>query len=75
MMQMHDAHGILHDARCMMRMALPVHQFVRPAHSQHPFHITNEIAQMKFGFYPREGRYAVGLFLKRERDLQPGGRS
>ena len=59
MMQMHDAHGILHDARCMMRMALPVHQFVRPAHSQHPFHMTNEIAQMKFGFYPREGRYAV----------------
>ena len=61
---MHDAHGILHDARCMMRMALPVHQFARPAHSQHPFDITNENAQMKFGFYPREGRYPVFFTTK-----------
>ena len=58
MMQMHDAHGILHDARCDAH-GTSVHQLARPAHSQHPFDIFNEIAQMKFGFYPREGRYAV----------------
>ena len=50
MMQMHDAHGILHDARCDAH-GTSVHQLARPARSQHPFHITKEIAQSIFATY------------------------
>ena len=49
-MKMHDAHGIPRDARCKMHMAYATDQ---PTNS--PIHT------LKFGFYPREGRYAVQL--------------
>ena len=46
--KMHDAHGTPHDARCKMHMA-----YASDQSTSSPIH------KLKFGFYPREGRYAV----------------